>query len=126
MPRVYRKKKQRADVFPASLVGIAVLLITGGVGLSLLRARCAGVEADTARLRKEQVDLRERYTAERIQWAQMKAPQNLGTALQRWNLAMTLPRPEQVVWVSDGKASGAENLARHAPALPPSRRKGVE
>jgi hypothetical protein len=106
-----RNTKIRSEgfAFPIPIAAVIVLLVTFGIGYVCLKQRCEIVAQQIRELEQKQTRLNQTLLNEECNWTLMKAPANLQRALDRWRIAMTWPRPEQIVRV---RASGPDDPAR--------------
>ena len=92
-----KKKKNDAFLFPVPFAGLAIVIVTVGLGYVWMSCRCQALGQDLKALENRREELNKTYQQELYKWTRMKAPQNLDRELARRGIAMTWPSSRQVV-----------------------------
>jgi hypothetical protein len=102
MARRNRKRKVEAVALPAPFAGLIVFVVV--CALAYVWLDCRG-EA-TGRLLKQaevrQAELKKTLSNEEYKWVQTRSPANIERSLARYGIAMSWPRPDQIVRIRDG------------------------
>lgn len=88
-------------VFPVPFAGLAVLIASFALGYVWLGCRCEAMGKELKRLEVRKEELSKKCLTEEYNWTRTKSPQNLERALERCNIIMSWPRPDQVVRLSE-------------------------
>ncbi len=99
MARQNRKKRSpnQSILFPAPLMSVIVLLSAAALAYIWIGCQCEAVGKTIKALESEQMVLRQQLSNEQGKWAEMRSVTNLERTLARNALAMTPPRPGQIV-----------------------------
>jgi len=95
--RNHKKMHLRGVLPPASAGSVVVLLAVLALAYLWVGSCAEKLGRAIKGLEIEQAGLRQRLSVEEAKWAEMKSIGNLERALQHFGLAMTPPRPGQVV-----------------------------
>jgi hypothetical protein len=113
-----RQGSSQGVFFPAPLVSVAVLLSAAALAYIWLGCQCEAVGKAIKGLESEQMILRQQLSNEQGKWAEMRSVANIERALVRNAVAMTPPRPGQIVQLRgrfyEGWVEGASYAARVA------------
>jgi hypothetical protein len=97
------RKKMTMDgfIFPVPFAGLVVVISALALGYVWLGCRCEALGKELKRLETEKAELSKRWLNEEYNWTRMKSPQSIERALARHGIAMTWPRPEQIVRLTE-------------------------
>jgi hypothetical protein len=95
------KKRVNGVSFPAPFA-VGVLLVSClALVYVWLGGRCEALGKELKGLETEKKELNKKLLAEEFRWARVKSPSNVEQALARHGIAMSWPRKDQIVRLSD-------------------------
>lgn len=112
------KKNQVQVPFPVLLANVLVLVAVLGLSYMWLCSRCDALGKDIRQKEAELVAAQKRLVNEQDRWSSITSPANLERAIGKYDLAMIMPRENQVLRVGhwDGKATTAMHT-KHTPSV---------
>lgn len=97
MRRRNKKMKLEVSMVPISLVMAVALVVAVAIGYVWIGARCDSLCREIKVLEAQKSATEKRYLNEEYKWMRLKSPSNIEAALEKFGIAMTWPRRDQVV-----------------------------
>jgi len=98
-----KNKKLQAEGFRMPATFSLVVALGFGLGLFFLwfSSRTEALARQIQIEERELADVRRQVAGEEVRWNDLRGPRNLRAALQRHNLNMDVPRPDQIIHIRD-------------------------